>query len=136
MPERDAVLFCNEAFYRAVNDRDVTALEDLWAADGPVSCLHPGWPAIIGRDQVLSSWRRILSHDASPKIVCREPVALLQGDVGIVICYEDVEGQLLVATNVFRRVGRHWRMIHHQAGPTAAELGPAEEEPDAPARPN
>jgi hypothetical protein len=136
MSELDAILFCNEAFYRAITDRDIAAMDDVWARASPVSCIHPGWAAIIGRDEVLASWRRILSHDASPKIVCRQPGVLLYGELGAVICYEDIDGQLLVTTNLFRREGRHWRLIHHQAGPTAAQLAPEDDEDIAPVTPN
>jgi ketosteroid isomerase-like protein len=135
MSEQDAILFCNEAFYRAITDRDIPAMEDVWAKTA-VCCIHPGWAAILGRDEVLASWRRILSHDASPKIVCRQPQVVLYGEVGAVICYEDIEGQLLVTTNLFRREGRHWRLVHHQAGPTAAQLVPQDEDPGPPAKPN
>ena len=31
------VLFANEAFYRAFADRDMDAMEDLWAASAPAS---------------------------------------------------------------------------------------------------
>ena len=135
MSEREAVLFANEAFYLAIANRDTAAMEQLWAEAVRVACLHPGWDALVGRGEVLDSWRRILSHDAAPKIICRQPEVLIHGEVAIVVCYEDIEGQLLVATNVFRRDGRSWRMVHHQAGPTAARLPPEEDAPRAP-KPN
>jgi hypothetical protein len=136
MSEQDAILFCNEAFYGAISGRDVPAMDEVWARTSPVCCIHPGWAAIVGRDEVLASWRRILSHDASPTIVCRQPQVLIYGEVGAVICYEDIEGQLLVATNLFRREGRHWRLVHHQAGPTAAQLVPEDDETAPSPKPN
>ena len=41
--ERDAVLFTNEAFYRAFADRDLAAMDGLWSRHGSVTCIHPGW---------------------------------------------------------------------------------------------
>jgi hypothetical protein len=41
MSDTDAVLFANEAFYRAFADRDEEAMEDLWSATAQVACLHP-----------------------------------------------------------------------------------------------
>ncbi len=131
MPEHDAVLFANEAFYLAITHRDAEAMDRLWAQSVPVSCLHPGWGALRGRDLVVDSWRRILSHDGAPKIACRQPEVAIYGDVAVVICYEDIGGQLLVATNIFRREGRSWQIVHHQAGPTAARL-PEEKSAKAP----
>ena len=40
--ERDAVLAANRAFYRAFNDRDYEAMEQIWAPTGAMVCLHPG----------------------------------------------------------------------------------------------
>ena len=129
MSERDAVLFANEAFYRAFADRDFALMETLWAVD-PVACIHPGWPALIGRGTVMESWRRILAGPQAPAIVCRRPEAYILGDSAYVICYEDVEGSILAATHLFRRDGRRWLLVHHQAGPSP-NLPVGGEEPKA-----
>ena len=136
MSERNAVLFANEAFYAAFAERDVAAMDELWSRDAPVACIHPGWPALTDRLQVMQSWVRILASDRAPKVACRRPEAFLYGDVAFVICYEEVDGSALVATNVFRREGQRWRIVHHQAGPTPAMSGEDDEEPESPSRPN
>jgi hypothetical protein len=117
--ERDAVLFANEAFYRAFADRDFSAMEQVWSKQEQIACIHPGWTPVIGRELVLASWRAILANPGAPAIACRRPAAFLRGDSAFVICYEEVNGALLVATNLFAREGQAWRMTHHQAGPTA-----------------
>lgn len=134
MSEENAVLFANEAFYLAITNRDVAAMRQIWA-EGPVACLHPGWAALVGRDDVLDSWDRILSHDAAPKITCREPRVLIHGEVAVVVCYEQIDGEFLVATNIFRHEQRQWRMVHHQAGPTAVRLS-RDKPPEAAPKPN
>ena len=60
-----------------------------------------------------------------------EPAAYVHGDTGIVICFEQIEDQFLIATNIFVRDGRIWKMVHHQSGPTAdvPEIDP-DDEPD------
>lgn len=142
MPEREAVLFANEAFYRAFADRDFRAMVDTWANDDPVACIHPGWPPLLGRASVMESWRRILSNPDSPKVACRHAQAFLVGDAAWVVCFEQLADQTLVATNVFRRDGSRWRLVHHQAGPCAplppgAEDDEDEDEDDeTPRRPN
>ena len=91
--ERDAVLFSNEAFYRAFADRDFAAMDGLWSRRNPVACIHPGWSPIAGRDQVMASWRGILSNPQSPAVICRQPqAAFMQGDSAFVIRPEEVDG--------------------------------------------
>lgn len=131
MDEREAVLFANEAFYSAFANRDMAALAELWSLEHPVACIHPGWPPLYGRADVLQSWQSILGNPSSPAIRCREARALLYGTAAVVVCYEEIDGRYLIATNGFVREGRLWRMTHHQAGPTSGqpEAEPEGEEP-------
>ena len=48
MADDEAVLFANEAFYRAFADRDVEAMDEVWAQGVPVACIHPGWQRARG----------------------------------------------------------------------------------------
>lgn len=116
MSDQAAVLFINQAFYHAFATHDVAAMALVWSERAAVSCIHPGWQAIDGREAVLRSWTGILTNPQAPKISCRNPVAYVHGDMGYVVCYEVVDGSFLVATNVFVREQPTWRMVHHQAG--------------------
>jgi len=119
MSHRDAVLFANEAFYLAFNGRDFAAMDALWAQDAPVSCIHPGGGPIFDREAVMASWKSILGHDSSAAIRFHAPRVRMLGEHAVVVCFEEIAGNTLIATNVFAREGRAWRMVHHQAGPTA-----------------
>lgn len=135
MSQHAAVLFANEAFYLAFRTRDAGAMEAAWASRASISCIHPGWQAVIGREAVLESWRRILGGSGAPAIRPRAAKATLAGEAGIVICYEEIEGNdsLLVATNLFVREEGVWKLVHHQAGPTPLRPDQLEEpEPEAP----
>lgn len=120
MSIRDAVLFANEAFYRAFADGDGKAMEALWAREGPIACIHPGWQALTTRREIMETWRRIFANDARPDIACHAAEAFVQGDIAFVICYEEIGRNVLVATNIFRREGGVWQMVHHHAGPAPA----------------
>ena len=117
---RDSLLAANQSFYDAFDRRDLAAFEGLWAHERPVSCIHPGWDVIIGRAEVMESWRNILTNPAAPHIQCRDPFALLEGPQGAVICHEVLPDGVTVATNLFAEEGGVWRMVHHQAGPVMA----------------
>ena len=121
MTELDAVLFANEAFYRAFADRDMEAMAEVWLDGGTVTCIHPGWGLLDGRDEVLNSWRAILTNPDAPEVRCLGAQAHMQGDMAYVVCYEEIEGNYLIASNIFVHEGRRWRLVHHQAGPTAEE---------------
>ncbi|MCP4327874.1 MAG: nuclear transport factor 2 family protein [Alphaproteobacteria bacterium] len=121
MRDLDAVLAVNAEFYAAFTERDYEAMESLWARISPVACIHPGWPPISGRDEVMVSWQQILGNAGAPKVECVSPEPFLCGDAIFVICYERIDDALLAATNVFVREDGIWKMVHHQAGPTSGE---------------
>jgi ketosteroid isomerase-like protein len=101
------VLEANEAFYRAFSGRAQAA------------CIHPGWDALDGREEVVASFRAILESGAAPRVRCTLAQAHLLGDVAFVTCHELVEGATLVATNLFVREDGAWRLCHHQASQLA-----------------
>jgi ketosteroid isomerase-like protein len=117
-PEELEVLAANEAFYDAFARKDAAAMDALWARDTPVACLHPGWAALVGREPVVESWRRILLGGGAPaSIRCERARAHLAGGMAWVICEEILPGGALVATNLFVRERGSWRLVHHHASP-------------------
>ncbi|MEQ9520431.1 MAG: nuclear transport factor 2 family protein [Parvibaculum sp.] len=116
----ETLLFANDAFYQAIVSRDMDALEGLWSVNAPASCVHPGWPPLHGRMEVMESWQRIMAGPAPPQIICHQAGANLIGDIGLVTCYEQIGREWLVATNLFNREGTGWVIFHHQSGPTVA----------------
>ncbi len=128
--EDAAVLFANEAFYVAFDNRDLQAMETLWARRASVTCIHPGWRALAGREDVMERWGTILKSAHAPRISCHSALARVHGDVAYVICYEAVDNTFLIATNVFVLEEGSWKMVHHQAG-----ASPSPPESDEPANP-
>jgi hypothetical protein len=114
-----AALAANERFYGAFAARDIAAMEDVWAADIPVACTHPGWMTLHGRLEVLDSYRAIMANPAQARVVPGDPRVTLLGSVAIVHCREFVAGSAIVATNVFVRQDGHWRLVDHHGSPVA-----------------
>jgi len=112
------VLAINALFYQAFAQRDLSAMDALWARHEPITCIHPGWNALSGRDDVMSSWRAILGNAASPPIQASSETAHVNGEFAWVLCVESTQGGevQLVATNLFRLEDGHWRLCHYQAG--------------------
>ena len=128
MSDDDDILAANAAYYRAFTDGDFKSMSRIWADDS-VSCIHPGWPVIIGRQAILESYREILRNPNQDRIDPRNETVLAAGDEARVICVEFVGGAALAATNLFRRIDGAWRMTHHQASPIAALVEDANSQP-------
>ena len=128
MSEHAAVLFANDAFYLAFANRDFQAMDEIWAGETQVTCIHPGWDPLSGRDEVMESWEAILSNPTATNITCRNSTVRVFGDFACVICHEVLEQGFLVATNLFVSEDGQWKIIHHQAG-TAPPPEEGENEP-------
>ena len=98
MTDSDEILAANAAYYQAFATGNFSEMSRLWADDG-VSCIHPGWPALIGRADILESYRNILHSQNRVRIAHHDDTAIVAGDEGRVLCVEIVEGAALAATN-------------------------------------
>jgi ketosteroid isomerase-like protein len=115
--EVDAVLAANQALYDAFNARDLASMADLWATRAPVACIHPGWAAVRGRENVLRTWEAILANPEQPRIVVGAAQAFVHEDSAWVLCRELVSGSPLAATNLFTLEDGGWRLVHHHSSP-------------------
>ncbi|MFJ2305116.1 nuclear transport factor 2 family protein [Streptomyces sp. NPDC087787] len=152
----------NTAYYEALERGDFEELSALWltpsdlgvdeeyhdAADtGVVSCVHPGWPVLTGRGEVLRSYALIMANTDYIQFFLTDVHVSVTGDTALVNCTENIlsggpapvaggelgplVGQLVVATNVFRRTGTGWKLWSHHASPVLAENDGAEDDDTA-----
>ena len=121
MPQGDeaAVLAANAAFYAAFNARDADAMAALWATAAEVTCVHPGWNILRGREAVLASWRSFLGNAEQAKIVGAAEGAQIIGEVAIVVGREVVGGHPIAVSNTFLLQADGWKLLHHHASPVA-----------------
>jgi ketosteroid isomerase-like protein len=117
MTDTQDLLAANGRFYEIFSTGDYDALDDLVAHTHPVACVHPGWLPIVGRDEVMESWRAIFDHGA-PRVACVDPVPMILGTIGVVLCLERLDEGHLAASNTFAIEAGSWRLVHHHAGPT------------------
>ena len=117
-------LFANEAFYLAFAENDYSAMRSVWSQSEQIVCIHPGWPALTGREAVLESWKRILNHPEETADDRSEQLrisfygarAVVIGSSVAVVCYEVLPGSVLTAMNMFVVEDGRPRLAHHQAG--------------------
>lgn len=136
--DKEQVDALNTAFYEAMERGDMDALSELWLdGDSPgVSCVHPGWPVLSGRGEVLRSYALIMANTEYIQFFLTDVVVSVAGDTALVTCTENIlsggpaeesgalgplVGQLVVATNVFRRTPDGWRVWSHHGSPVLAE---------------
>lgn len=132
----EAVEAANTALYDAVEHADLEALTDLWV-DDEISVVHPGWPTLTGREEVLRSYALIMANTDYVQFFLTDVEVSVHGDTALVSCTENIlsggpaeddgsagplVGGLVVATNVFRRVeGGRWKVWSHHGSPVLVE---------------
>lgn len=137
-----AVEQANTAFYEAMERGDFDALSAVWlpGEDLTVSCVHPGWPVLSGRGEVLRSYALIMANTEYIQFFLTDVDVSMTGDTALVTCTENIlsggpaedggelgplVGQLVVATNVFRRTSDGWKLWSHHGSPV---LGDSDDE--------
>ncbi len=148
--EARAVERANQAFYDAIENSDLDGLEKI-VLSGPlaesVTTVHPGWPALRGRGEVMRSYALIMANTDYIQFFLTDVEVAVDGDAALVTCTENIltggpaeddgsagslVGGLVVATNVFRRSGGSWQLWAHHGSPVLAEEDPEEsDEPEA-----
>ncbi|MFH8465505.1 nuclear transport factor 2 family protein [Streptomyces sp. NPDC017991] len=157
----EQVELANTAFYETLEQGDFEELSSLWltpsdlgrdeeyhdpAQAGEISCVHPGWPVLNGRGEVLRSYALIMANTEYIQFFLTDVHVSVTGDTALVTCTENIlsggpppedsdelgplVGQLVVATNVFRRTSEGWKLWSHHASPVLAETD--DDEPDEP----
>ncbi len=128
----------NTAFYEAMERGDHEELSDRWlpGEDLTVSCVHPGWPVLTGRGEVLRSYALIMANTEYIQFFLTDVNIAMTGDTALVTCTENIlsggpaeegnalgplVGQLVVATNVFRRTADGWKLWSHHGSPVLTE---------------
>ena len=120
----------NAAFYRAVEELNLAAMERLWVHEPWVRCIHPGWDLLLGWDVVRQSWEQIFSGTRWIRVIPTAVDVQVLGEVGMVGCAENItasnDGDVGVAvaqaTNLFLLTTDGWRIFHHHSSPAPVRV--------------
>ena len=122
-PEHRDVLTVNAAFYAAFENQDLDAMSDVWDHADDVTCVHPGWRQLRGWGSISASWFALFGGPQELQFIVTGAHVHVSGDVAWVTCTENLLGtpstQTVAATNVFRRLGDRWKLVHHHGSPVA-----------------
>lgn len=142
LTDTELVEQANTAFYETMERGDFDELSDLWL-DDDISCIHPGWPVLSGRGEVLRSYALIMANTEYIQFFLTDVTVHLAGDTALVTCTENIlsggpaedggelgplVGQLVVATNVFRRTPDGWKIWSHHGSPVLTETESEEDD--------
>jgi ketosteroid isomerase-like protein len=123
------------AFYEALTKSDLDAMMSVWADDDDIYCVHPNGARVSGVERVRESWRQIFSSGQNLRFQLREQQHVQGMMLSVHSVYEHVTvaGEQrprapVIATNVYVRTERGWRMVAHHASPAPVAAG-AEAEP-------
>ena len=122
-----AVEQANQAFYRAFEKKDLTALANVCSQSVDSLCIHPGRAAIKGWVAIQSSWQQIFRATQYLEIDIDIQSIQISGDLAYVVLIEtvrQVSGRRQMqarsmATNLFERMGGSWYLVHHHGSPIA-----------------
>jgi len=117
------------AFYDAFVRRNLEAMMEVWSDDDDSYCVHPGGARITGLENIRQSWRQIFAGGQELRFSLRDARHIHTMMLAVHSVYEHISvagqsraPQPVVATNVYQRTERGWRMIAHHASPAPAAL--------------
>jgi len=127
------------AFYEALTKADLEAMMAVWADDDDIYCVHPNGARVSGVEPVRESWRQIFASGQTLRFQLREQHAVQGMMLSVHSVYEHitVAGEQrprgpVIATNVYQRTERGWRMVAHHASPAPASVEPEPRQAAAP----
>lgn len=123
-PDETAVAAANLAFYRALEARDLAAMDRVWHNEESASCVHPGWHRLDGWEEIRRSWENIFRNSRPWTVSCEDVRIGVAGDLAWVTCLEVIrplggddedDAARMHATNLFGRSNGEWRLVHHHS---------------------
>ena len=133
MSAEEEVRGASARFYTALNrmaNGDSGLIADAWSHDPEVTAMHPVDGREMGWEAVKASFEQFAQVAADGNIDLKDQIIRVVGDVAYELGVEQGKCKLgghPVAykhrvTNIYRREGGEWRMIHHHSDTSPAML--------------
>ena len=132
MAVEDEIRQASEQFYAALNrelNGDPGPMMEVWSHGSEVATMHPPGGRETGWEEVRAGWEQATQVFSDGQISLDELVVVpLADDVAYTLGTEHGQGKLgdeLVSidwrvTNIYRREGGEWKMVHHHADVSTA----------------
>jgi ketosteroid isomerase-like protein len=125
MAVEDEIRQASEQFYAALNrmlNGDLRPLMEVWSHGSGVSAMHPFGSRSLGWEEVRAGWEQAAQAFSDGQVALDDLVVFpISGDVAYTLGTE--HGQAKVgeesiridwrATNIYRREGGGWKIVHH-----------------------
>jgi ketosteroid isomerase-like protein len=126
MLAEDEVRAAAERFYAALNsvvNSDAGPMADVWSQTADATTMHPIGGRQVGWDQVWGSWQQVAGIASGGSVRLGDRLIRVIGDAAYELGTEHVDATLaeqpvrteVRVTNIYRREGGVWRIVHHHA---------------------
>jgi len=91
-------------------------MEEVWAHDDGVECVHPRWDLLLGWDEVRERWARIFANTKRARVALSNVWVRVEGEVAWAACTahvttafaEGFDEAIVQATNIFVQREGQW----------------------------
>lgn len=128
MSTEDEVRAVSDRFYSALNHLDVSQLQNVWSQSSTVSTMHPMGGAQFGWPEVRKSFEDAAGAMSDVHVELADQMIQTGNDLAYetgvergsgTVAGERIEIEHRV-TNVYRREGGQWKMVHHHTDVSSA----------------
>ena len=133
MATEDEVRKASDQFYAALNgmsNGDAGPMADVWSHSADVTTMHPLGGREVGWDEVAGPWGQVAQLASSGQVELTDQLIRASGDMAYEVGVE--KGQMTLAgqpmpinhrvTNVYRREGGAWKIVHHHTDEAPAMI--------------
>ena len=140
MSAENEVGAASRQFYTALNsvaNGDARSMADIWSQSADATTMHPIGGRQVGWNQVWDSWQQVAEIASEGRVTLGDQLIRVVGDaayelgtehVVMTLAGHSVRGEVRV-TNIYRREGGAWRIVHHHADASQDMQGVGEASP-------